>query len=339
MSLDALKKDIKSNKIKSLYLFYGQEEYLKKYYVDAIERVLLKDELKALNRITFEGKADVKGIMDACETVPVFSERKVVIVKNSGLFKPKKKTDEDGSKFQSNDFSGYIKAIPEHACLIFVEEEIDKRLKLVETIKTYGLMVEFGLQKPAELVKWVVKVFRSYGKYIDTPVASHLVDICEPGMYEILNEINKVLLYMGNREKVSMDDLEEVCTKSVKSRIFDLTDAIAERNGAKALRMLDEMITLKEPLPKILIMIGRQFCHILEMKLLAEEGMSTAEAASRLGITPYAAGKILKQAGNFAAQDLREAVRESLEMDIAVKTGKLNDRLAAEILIGKYSCK
>lgn len=341
MSMDILKDEIKNGKIRNLYLFYGQEEYLKKYYLETIEKKVLNEELKTLNRIVLEGKIDIKRITEACETMPVFSDKKLVIVKNSGLFKSKKKSDDAHGKGKSgnDDLSIYLQNVPDYTCLVFVEEEIDKRMKAADTVKNKGLIAEFDFQKPAELVKWVVKVFKSYKKDIDAAAASQLVEYSEQAMNEILNEINKVVLYMGDRSKVAADDIEKVCTKSIKSRIFDLTDAIAEKNGLKALKLLDDMVNLKEPLPRILFMITRQFRHILEIKLLTGQGLSANEAAARLGITPYAAGKNLKQAGNFTVGKLKEAVERSLEFDVAIKTGRLNDRIAAELLIAEFSSK
>jgi len=222
-------------------------------------------------------------------------------------------------------------------CLVFYEEEIDKRLKLVEIIKKNGLVVEFAFQKPAELTKWVVKVFKAFNKDIDMMTASQLVDSSELGMNEILNEINKVVLFVGDRTRVTAKDIEEVCTRSIKGRIFDLTDAIAGKDGSRAIKLLDDMVILKEPIPKILYMITRQFRQILEMKLLMEKGLSVNEAASQMGITPYAAGKVLKQSKSFTVDTLKRAIEQSLELDIAVKTGMINDRIAVELLISEFS--
>lgn len=339
MSMDVLKDDIKNGKIRSLYLFYGPEEYLKKYYMESIEKICIKEDLAALNKVVMEGKVDTRSIVETCETLPVFSDKKLVIVRNSGLFKTKKKSGDEGKKPKpsEDELLNYLQNIPSHVCLVFYEEEVDKRLKIVDAIKSKGLIVEFPYQKPVDLVKWVIKIFKTYKKDIDQMTASRFVENSEQGMTEILNEINKVILYMEGRPKVTGTDIEKVCTRSIKSRIFDLTDAIAERNSIKALKLLDDMVNLKEPLPKILFMITRQFRLVLEMKLLSSQGVNPGEAASRLGVTPYAAGKMIKQAGNFTVDKLKEAMEESLALDLAIKTGRMDDRVAAELLITRFS--
>ncbi|MDP4091835.1 MAG: DNA polymerase III subunit delta [Bacillota bacterium] len=339
MSLDILKEDLKNKKLKNLYLFYGPEEYLKKYYTETMEKLLVKEDFKALNYITLEGKIEERKVIEACETMPVFSEKKLVIVKDSSFFKSKKKSDDTDSQdsTQNNELVNYMKELPEHVCLVFYESEINKRLKLVDIIKKNGLIVEFPFQKPAELVKWVMKAFKSYGKEIGNSAASKLVDSCEQAMNDILNEIEKINLYAGDRPKVTEEDVEKICIKSVKSRIFDLTDAIAGKKGILAMKLLDDMLVLKEPVPKIFYMITRQFRQVLEMKLMLSGGVSSGEAASKLGVTPYAAGKLVKQAGNFTIEKLKDALKESLKMDIAIKNGRMDDRMAVELLIAKFS--
>ena len=339
MSMDILKDDIKSKRLKNLYLFYGPEEYLKRYYLESIENILLKDDFKTLNRIVLDGKVDTSSLIDNCDTLPVFSDKKLVIVKNSGLLKSKKKDDEEKGKNKGagDRLLSYLSNIPEHTCLIFYETEVDKRMKPVDAIKKSGLIVEFPFQKPPELIKWVIKAFKSQNKDIDTITASQLVDNSEQGMTEILNEINKLVMFLGDRQKVTHADIDKVCTKSIKSKIFDLTDAIAERNGTKAFKLLNDMIAIKEPLPKILFMITRQLRQVLEMKLLTQSGLSVSQAASKMGITPYAAGKISKQTASFTINKLKEVIEENLELDVAIKTGKINDRTAAELIIAKLS--
>lgn len=338
MSFDILRDELKKNVIRNLYLFYGEEEYLKDYYLRCIEEYAVNADTRTLNRIVLEGKIDAEKIVDNCETMPVFADKKIVIVKNSGLFKSKKKDRGKKEKEvrQSVKLVEFLQNVPEYAYLVFYEEEIDKRIKMVDAVKKNGLIVEFACQKPVELTRWVVKGFRANRKDISMTAASMLVENCETRMYDLLNEINKIVMYMGQENTVTEDIIEKVCSKSVKGRIFDLTDAVAEKNSGKALKLLNDMIILKEPLPKILYMITRQLRQILEMKLLINQGLNEREAASKMGVTPYVAGKISRQARSFTIEALKKAMNQSLEMDIAIKSGRVDDRIAAELLIAEF---
>lgn len=329
--MDILKEDIKNKKLRNLYLFYGEEDYLKKYYCDSIEKIILENDVTGLNKIVFDGKTEAQKIIEACETMPVFIEKKFVVVKNSGLFKSQKESS--GNKNSKDDFLDYLKSFPNYTCLVFIEESIDKRLKLVDAVKKAGLIADFPYRKPNELVKWAMKIIRSEKKEIDQDTAAYLIEISEQGMNEILNEINKLILFLGERTKVTVQDIDKVCTKSIKSRIFDLTDAISQRDEGLAIKLLKDLVSLKEPIPRILFMITRQLRHLLEMKTLMAEGHDLKDACTKIGIPPFLGSKVLKQAQSFSTEDLKNAVKEALELDVAIKTGRINDRIGTEMLI------
>ena len=337
MSIEILKEELKNKKVRNLYLFHGPEDYLKQYYMNNIEEIILNKAFKSLNKIYFEGKLDPKKIIDISETVPMFSDKKLIIIRNSNLFKSNKKAleDEEKGKPQKDEVFDLLKNLPEYICILFYESEVDKRLKIIDIIKKNGLIVEFPYQKSAELIKWVLKVFKSYKKEIDALTASFLVENSEQGMNEIINEINKIIMFVGKKADIKKEDIDAVCTKSIKSRIFDLTDAIAEKNMNLALKLLNDMVILKEPLPKILFMITRQLRQVLEMKLLNTKGLTGNEAAARIGVSPYVAGKLQKHTKYFKINTLKNAIEESLNLDLAIKTGRLNDRIALELLISK----
>ena len=157
-----LKKQIKGNDIKSIYLFYGPEESWK-IYLNSIEEKILDKNTLAFNKIILEDKISVSKIIDNCDTLPVFSERKLVIVKNSEFFKGSKDSKRDNKNKEEKDevkmenktkksksnvdtILEYIKNFPSYTCLLFYEDEIDKRLKLTKEIGKQGLIVEFPIK-------------------------------------------------------------------------------------------------------------------------------------------------------------------------------------------------
>lgn len=336
MSLDILKKQLKDNKLQNIYLFFGEEEYLKKYYINEITKQVVAEDNKELNYICFDGKADTDAIIANCETLPIFSDKKLVIVKNSGLFKSKRfdSVDKGSNKKSGNDkLAEYLDNIPPYSCLIFFEPDIDKRLKLVNSIKKNGLIIELNYQKPADLVKWVIKVFKNYNKEIEQMSASYLVENSEYSMIELLNEIEKIVNFTGSKTVISLSDIENICSKTIKSRIFDLTDAVSEGDISKALDLLNDMAALKEPMQKVMFMIIRQIRMIYRIKLLRQQGLRDDLVAKQMGLTPFVASKVMKISRNMDISILEKAMYYSLELDEAIKTGKITDRIAIELLI------
>jgi len=338
MSEELLIKAIKNNEIGNLYLFYGQEEYLKRNYAEYIENTLLTEDFKLLNKVVLEGKVTVNTIIDNCETLPVFSDRKLVIVKNSSLFKGRKGSGEKAEASSREDMlANFLQNVPKHVCLIFIENEIDKRVKYINIIKKHGLIVELNGREPDKLIKWVIARVKTLNYEMDINTAEKLIDYCDQDMDNLMNEIKKLCSYAGDRKKIVFSDIEKVCTKSVKSRVFDLTDALAAKKPEKAMELLNDMVVLKEPMPKIMYMIARHIRQLLQVKLLVQNGSTQAEIASILKLTPYISGKIIKQTNSFSVEKLKSAVARGLELDIAVKTGELKDRTAVELMIAELS--
>lgn len=331
MSQDILKKEVKSGAIRNIYLFYGEEDYLKEVYCKRIEDIILDDALKDLNKIVLQEEKDISKIIDICETMPCFSEKKLVVLKNSSFFKASKKE----GKNKKEDLEMLVKNVPPYTCLIFCESEVDKRLKIVKDIDKKGLVVEFGLQPVNVLVKWIAGELKKKGKVITVATATKLIEYSEASMFAIENEINKLCLYVGDRQEITDKDIDDVCIKPINVRIFDLIDNIAMQNEDKALKNLKEMLILKEPVPRIMFMIIKHIKQLLEMKTLLKEGVIQRDCVSIMKIAPYTATKLSRQIGKFEEKKLKAILKEMLELDYKVKIGEIKDILAVEIVITK----
>jgi len=330
VSIDILKSQIKSKKLGKLYLFYGEEQHLLNMYLTEVEKLLIDPATESMNKIILEGKVEAGTIIDNCDTLPFMAERKLVVVKNSLLFGGKARSGRD-------EILNYITNVPEETCLIFIEETIDKRLTLTKNFKNYGMLVEFALRKPAELVSWAGAQFKAQGVAADPRTLNLLVEYCDGGMTQLSNEIKKLCLFAKDSLKVTASDVENFCSRSVKSVIFDLTDAVAARNSVKAMSIFEDMLSMKEPAMRIFFMISRHMRNLYELKSLIQGGYRPDDAVKESGINPYAASKMLRQLDKFSVEQLKKAVIDCLETDIAVKTGKIDDRLAVESIILKYA--
>ena len=339
MDFSELKNQLNNNEIKKVYLFYGPEEYLKKHYLDSLEKTVLDKAINPMDKLLLEGVADINRIINSCETFPLTSKKKLVVVKNSGLFKAKKKTNTEDVKNKNKKIQEYINNLPEHVCLVFIEDKIDKRLRIFDAIKKNGIVVEFKYQKPLDLAKWTVKVFGKYGKKISFKDASLLIEYCEEGMNEVHNEIKKIASYLGERDEVNYLDIEKVCTKSVKSRVFDVADAVSINDTDKAMKLLNDMEVLREPVPKIFVMLTNHLRRVLQAKQFKDKGINSKDAALKMGLPPFVYNKLSGQAKRFSCDKLKNTIYESAEYDYLVKTGNIKDKIALEMVISRLSNK
>ena len=136
---------------------------------------------------------------------------------------------------------------------------------------------------------------------------------------------------------VTSGDIEEVCTTQTQNKIFDMVRAVTEKNQKKALDLYYDLLTLKEPPMRILFLLAKQYRQMFLAKQLSVEGASQNEIMSRLGVPAFAVRNILSCARAYSLQELEEAVRDFVDAEEAVKTGRLGDVLSVELLIIKYS--
>lgn len=324
MSMDELKKQLKENKLGRLYLFTGPERFLVRHYLNDMLGKLLDEGTKAFNYSEFEGKVSLQALTDAISMFPAFAPRRVVVVRESTLVKT-------GAK--DMDWNAFFMSLPDYICLIFIQEEVDKRIAFYKAIKKHGLVVECDRQDEPRLTRWVIGVFSRFGKRIDEKNAAYLVSLLDPDMTFMALEIEKIARYLGEQAYVTKQAIDDTASKSVKSRIFDLTDAISQRQTAQALRILDELTGQKEPIQLIITMVGRQMGILLKIKQMEAKKISQADMAKILGLNPYVVGKVRKQASSFTPAMLRQSLRKCVEMDLASKTGRMDPRMALDLFI------
>jgi DNA polymerase-3 subunit delta len=333
LDLKTLKKDIISGNIPRICLFYGEENYLKEYYLGMIEKKVVAEGTEQFNKVVIEEPADVEIIKNACNTLPFFSDKKLVVVRKSGLFSKgtKKPAGIDG-------LIEFLKEFPEHTCLVFLENDINRTLSATSAVKKHGVIVEFDYLKPRDLVKWVTTIINKRGREISYSDACLFVEYCSEGMFNILNEIEKLIAYTeGSGNKITGDDIKTVCTRSIKSKVFDLTDAVAARNCSNALKVLDEILMLKEPVPKILFLIAKQIRQLIQVKSLKKEGLGRDRMAARMKLHPFIAAKILKQSESFEEDELKEILKKCHEADYSIKSGRIVERTAMELLLSEIA--
>ncbi len=324
--MKTIDEDMKNGKIKQVYLLYGEESYLKRQYRDKIKNAVVDVDDK-MNFSAFEGKGiDAKEVISIADTLPFFAEKRLILIENSGLFK--------GS---ADELSAYIKQMPESTYMVFVEDEVDKRSKMFKAVKAQGSVVEFPRQKQELLMRWVAGRIKREHKNITTHAMQLFLSMTGDDMENIDKELEKLLCYCMNRDSITPEDVEAICSGKVNNQIFDMVNAIAAKNQKQALELYYDLLELKEPPMRILFLIARQFQILFQVKDLRKQGFDGSTIASKAGIPPFAVKRNLSQASGFSIEQLAGALSDCAKAEEDIKTGRMNDQLAVELLIMQYS--
>ena len=320
--------DIKRGQFAQVYLLYGEEAYLKKQYKDKLKHAMVP-EGDTMNFSAFEGKSiNPKEIIDLAETLPFFADRRVILIENSGFFKN-----------ACEELAEYLPQVAPATHFIFVEEEVDKRSKMYKAAKTSGRIVEFLPQNEELLTRWILGRLKREGKNITGSVMQLFLTKTGTDMGNIDRELEKLLCYTLDRDVITAEDVEAVVTEQTTNKIFEMVNAVAEHNQRRALDLYYDLLTLKEPPMRIMFLISRQFQILFHIRDMAAKGLDQQTMAKKAGIPPFAVRKNVSQAKGFTMEQLKQALRDGAELEESVKTGRMDDRMAVELFLMKYSAK
>lgn len=325
--MKSLIEDLKTGNFSQIYLLYGEENYLKKQYKERFVKALLP-EGDTMNYAHYEGKGiDIREVIDLAETMPFFAERRVFVFENTGFFK----------SAAGAELADYLKELPETAYFLFVEEEVDKRGKMYKAVKSKGRAVELPFQDENTLKRWVAGQIGRENRRITETDLVYFLNKVGIDMGNITKELEKLFCYALERDVITREDIDAVCVTQISNHIFDMVNAVAEKQQKKALDLYYELLALKEPPMRILFLLTRQYRGLYQVKQLAQKGYGRKEIAEKAGLHPFAVGKYMEQAKRFQVKELRAILEDSVDIEQRVKTGLLTDSLAVEIFLVKYS--
>ena len=324
--MKSIQEDIKTGNFKQSYLLFGEEAYLKHQYKEKLLNALNPDG-DTMNFSRYEGKGvDVKQLIDLCETMPFFAERRIILLEDTGFFKNK-----------CEELADYMKSLPDYLVLVFSESEVDKRSRMYKAVKSGGRVTEFAKQDEKTLMRWAAGILGKEGRKITQRDMELFLTKTGTDMGNIRMELEKLITYTEGQDIVTAEDIEAVCVTQTTNKIFDMVRAVTEKNQKRALELYYDLLTLKEPPMRILFLLAKQFRQLLLTKKMSGEGASQNEIATRLGVPSFVVRNISACARSYTVEELEQAVEDFVDAEEAVKTGRLGDVLSVELLIVKYS--
>lgn len=320
--MKTLNQDLKSGHFKKAYLFYGDEAYLKRYYLTAFRSAVLHGD--EMNLLMMEGKEpSLPALRDFTDTMPFFAEKRLAILRDTGLFKT-----------ASEGYAEWLSSIPDTAVVLFSETEIDKRNKLYKKLTDIGYAAELSVPDEKAKAQFIQSALKKNGIQITRNAYDLLVERLGGSLDLITNEMDKLAAYAGETKSVREEDVRNIITESTEIRVFDLTDALSDGNTARAFDIYYGLVREKEPPMRLLFLIARQFSQLFSVKSMAREGADDQELASVLSIrSPYVVKRLRRVSDRFSEERLKECLTLLVRTEEDVKTGNLNETTALEMLM------
>jgi len=326
-----------------LYILYGEDDFSLHQNLEEIKQSLGDTGLLADTTILDGQQLTLRQLKNLCDTVPFLSPKRLIIVE--GLLKrfepqPKAKgrTRQATSELKVREiaewqaFSNYSQQMPDTSIVVLVDGKLSKNNPLLQTLAPTANVIRFQSLRGKDLRDWIQKRVTEGGGTISAGAISLLAELIGSDLWVMDSEIKKLLLYTSNRP-ITEDVVKRVVSQTREVDVFDLTDALLNRETQTAHRVLQRLIKKGMSASYLLVMITRQLRFIVRAKELAQ-GLPRPQVRDKLGLTSdYVLDKILSQAKAYSLPRLKEVYHKLLETDFAIKTGKYDGDLALDLLI------
>lgn len=337
MKIEELEKRLKSGELDNLYLLYGEEKFLLENSLKKIKK-LFGELISGINYICIDD-TNIGNLISDLETPAFGFEKKLIIAKNTGLFKKELKTRKSDNSALKEKLDSYIndnfESLKQSVVLVFVEETVEK-CKLLSTIEEKGIVCNFEFQKANQIQARLKAVSNAYEVQIEPFNLMYLIESCGTNMQDLMNESRKLIEYAGKGGKIEKTDIDNLCIKKVESVIFDLTDSLGKKNTAQAIEVLRNLILAKEPVQKIMVTLYNHFKKLYLTKVAIK---LNKDVASSLDLKPnqvFLVNKYKMQAGYFKTEELKRILKELCDLDYNYKIGLIDLELGFEAILCAY---
>jgi DNA polymerase-3 subunit delta len=300
----------------AVYLLLGDDEERKSRGVDKLRDGRMVEAYDA-------AESSPETLVSACNSFSLFGEGPFVVLKNLDAW----------NAAQKAVIVDYLKDPSPGSDLILLGNKLGARERLLSAVKNSGEVHTFEQPTGKALVKWVVGHAQKLGLDLPEDVAEDLADRCSGDKMRLLQETEKLALYVGNAI-ATRDDVAALCQPDVQSNIFAFVDALAAGERDRALRLLEDLISTGEPPLRLTFMIRRQFQLVARAHALIERGIPRKEIASLLKVPPFVVRKLEEQSNKLDEEDLERALAQIQDLESGLKGGSdLSDELQVEMTV------
>lgn len=326
-----LMRELKTAETSRLYLFFGEEKLLMEMALRAVKQFYVSSGAESLDYYVKDctnSELEIGDFLGLIGSPPFLSRARVTVIKNSNWWS----TRAPSSPKELEAWKKCLDSIPDYCLVVFFEDKVDKRKKqMLDYADQVGEIFEFSIQSEEELGKWIRKKFADNKITIQSDCVSSLISRVDASMQVLLNEINKITLYCINKNvtAIDMNLLDRLSIPDVHASVFNMTDAIGMKDAGRALAIFNDLILLKEPIPKIRLMLARHFRQLICAKELGDYQAIINE----LKVRPFVARNLMNQARGFTLEQLERIYGLCFDSDQWVKTGRMEDRTSMEVLL------
>ena len=337
-----LDRELKDGKIYPVYFFYGENDYLiREYEGRIVKKVVGEGGVSGdLGYSIFYGGDDrVEGVLGTAATIPMLGERRVVVLRYAENLK-----DKDVKRL-----TGYLDAPSDRTALIITARGVGKgKVKGTNMARPPGklgalvvlsMVAVFGKEREGEIRNRIKEKFKGEGKEIDAEALDIIIDFLGRDQSAISREVEKILIYMGDEKRATMEDVEAMVPYLRVHSVYEMTDALSLGEEGRAINIIREILSGGTEPIAILPIIRWHFMRLWSLRVLYDDGLEVARIATRLNIPKFKISDYIEQAKRISNDVFRDIFQVLYDTDrflktrsgSGVKNGIIMDKMALDI--------
>ena len=322
--IDELRKGFTEERFSPAYFFSGDEEYLKEELIQVLHKTFINDNWAVLDRVLYYGgEASIGDVIQSLLTPPIASKRKLIILRDLHKLKENEK----------KELLQYVKNPQSESCLVMIVPKVNLKEGFYGQLSRYATSCIFYKPFDWNLPKWVKEYISQKGYTMEEKALRFFLETTFTDLGNLANELEKIILYVGEKKRISLQDLSFVMGHSRRNDVFHLTKAIGKGDVAQGLRFLENLLLWNERPTVILAMIARHFFLLLKTKDLLEMKIGRPKMAVQLGIRDFFLKDYIQQSSHYTRENLRRGLQEIYQLERRIKSGREKGVLALECLI------
>lgn len=332
MTPEQVVRDVGSGKLRPIYLVVGEERVLMDRVVDAVRKAALKGGVGGFNEDRFTaGEADIENVINSARTVPMMAKCRFVLVRAVERWETQGDDAKASAKSAALDrLTEYAGAPVESTCMVLTAAKLDGRRKLMALARKQDFVVACEPVARRDLPARIQREAEERGHEIDDVVAELLAEIAGPELGNVIDAIERLSLYVGPKARITEDAVAECVTRVRVSTVWELTSAIAKRDAATALAVLDDVYDPHDRGLRLVGLLAWAVRQLVRFAAARRQGASAEEAAQRAGAPPFKARELAAQVGRVPPGEFERWLGVLAETDLALKGSKRLPRAVLE---------
>ena len=317
----------KQEKIYPVYLFYGNENYLKEDISKKLRNRLIDSAYRELNYNVFYGeKLPINEVINDLETLPMVSKHKLLVIKEA-----EKINKNDETKLI--DYFNRLSLKNNFSTLIIIYKESRPNKELITAIKRAGIAVNFSITDKAKLALWIKSKFRQSNKKITQEALFYLQSIVGSDLGRLFSEVEKIDIYAKDQKIIEKEDVMITIGGSEAVNIFKVLDSLGDKDIKNAIDGLVKLNQGNLHHLAIFAMIHRQIKLILQAKLLLTKGFNFKEVEKKLKLPYFVVEKIVKQSKKYTFKEICKSYELLNIADLEFKDSQKEPKIILEELV------